>query len=165
MNANRTYSMRLDSPLGPLTVTTDERSLLAILMHSEGRQPDELADSREMPQVLREACLQLQEYFEGRRKSFLLPIEAKGTAFQQRVWKALLDIPFGETESYGALAARIGRPGAARAVGAANSRNPVSIAVPCHRVIGADGTLTGYAGGEERKRWLLEHERRVKAKS
>jgi methylated-DNA-[protein]-cysteine S-methyltransferase len=165
MNASRTYSMRLDSPLGPLTVTTDETTLLAILMHSEDRQPDELGASREMPQVLLDAGRQLQEYFEGRRRSFSLPIAAKGTAFQQRVWKALLDIPFGETESYGALAARIGRPGAARAVGAANSRNPVAIAVPCHRVIGADGTLTGYAGGEDRKRWLLDHERRVKAKS
>ncbi len=165
MKASRTYSMRLDSPLGPLTVTTDERTLLAILMHSEDRQPDELAASTEMPQVLLAASRQLQEYFEGRRRSFSLPIAATGTAFQQRVWKALLDIPFGETESYGALAARIGRPGAARAVGAANSRNPLAIAVPCHRVIGADGTLTGYAGGEERKRWLLDHERRVKAKS
>jgi O-6-methylguanine DNA methyltransferase len=162
MNTDREFSTTLDSPLGRLIIAADETGLLAVSMRDEERQPVELPAPRGAPQVLLDARRQLEEYFEGKRTTFSVPIGARGTEFQRRVWKALTDIPFGETESYGALAARIGSPGAARAVGAANGRNPVAIVVPCHRVIGADGTLTGYAGGEGRKRWLLEHERRLK---
>lgn len=165
MKTDRTYSLSMESPLGRLTLTSDEQSILSILMYREERQPSEISAPADAPEVLLDARRQLEEYFEGRRRTFSIPIGAKGTEFQRKVWSALLDIPFGETESYGALAARIGSPGAARAVGAANGRNPVAIAVPCHRVIGAGGALTGYAGGEERKRWLLEHERRVNARS
>ena len=108
--------------------------------------------------VLSLAAAQLGDYFAGRRRAFDLPLAAAGTAFQEAVWAALGSIPFGETRSYGDLARALGRPRAVRAVGAANGRNPLPIVVPCHRVIGADGSLTGYAGGMARKRWLLELE-------
>jgi methylated-DNA-[protein]-cysteine S-methyltransferase len=104
------------------------------------------------------AARQLDEYFAGRRRDFDLPLRLEGTAFQQRVWHALQEIPYGATWSYGEQAKRIGNPNASRAVGLANGRNPISILVPCHRVIGADGSLTGYGGGVERKHWLLAHE-------
>ena len=111
--------------------------------------------------VLDAAKRQLDEYFHGRRQRFDLPIDlGQGTDFQQAAWRALLAIPAGTTTSYGALAARIGRPSAVRAVGLANSANPIAIVAPCHRIVGAGGALTGYAGGLERKRWLLEHEAR-----
>jgi methylated-DNA-[protein]-cysteine S-methyltransferase len=111
--------------------------------------------------VLELARRQLAEYFAGERLAFALPLALEGTPFQRAVREALLRIPPGETRSYGALAAAAGAPGAARAVGAACARNPVSIVVPCHRAVGADGRLTGYAGGEAAKRWLLDHERRA----
>ncbi len=101
---------------------------------------------------------QLNEYFIGKRREFALPMSLEGTVFQKRVWQELKKIPFGETRSYGAIASAIGKPGAARAVGMANNRNPIPIIIPCHRVIGADGDLTGYGGGLKIKRWLLEHE-------
>ncbi len=108
----------------------------------------------------------VRAYFEGDLLALAaVPVDGGGTPFQRRVWAALRDIPAGATESYSALAARIGMPRAARAVGLANGRNPVAIAVPCHRVVGADGSLTGYAGGLQRKRWLLDHERRVRPAS
>jgi methylated-DNA-[protein]-cysteine S-methyltransferase len=110
--------------------------------------------------VLAAAREQLAEYFAGDRTTFDLPLAARGTPFKQRVWAALREIPYGETESYGGIAARLGlAPGASRAVGLANGSNPISIIVPCHRVIGADGSLTGFGGGIERKRYLLHHER------
>jgi len=108
--------------------------------------------------VVARAAAQLGDYFGGQRRTFNLPLAPHGTAFQQAVWRELLAIPWGATSSYGAIASAIGRPGSSRAVGAAIGRNPLSIAVPCHRVIGANGALTGYAFGLERKRWLLEHE-------
>ena len=106
----------------------------------------------------RQALGQLAEYFAGSRQDFDLPLRPQGTAFQQTVWQALLDIPYGTTESYGELARRIGQPTASRAVGLANGRNPISIVIPCHRVVGANGSLTGYGGGIERKRTLLDLE-------
>jgi methylated-DNA-[protein]-cysteine S-methyltransferase len=109
--------------------------------------------------VLENAAVQLAEYFAGKRLTFDLPLAAVGTEFQQVVWRALTTIPFGETWTYGALATAIDRPTATRAVGAANGKNPLSIIVPCHRVIGSSGELTGYAGGMAAKKWLLEHER------
>jgi methylated-DNA-[protein]-cysteine S-methyltransferase len=106
---------------------------------------------------------QLEAYFAGSRETFDVPLDLQGTDFQRRVWAGLLEIPYGETMSYGELARRVARPGASRAVGLANGRNPVAIIVPCHRVIGADGTLTGYGGGLDRKVWLLDHERSGRA--
>ncbi len=111
--------------------------------------------------MLAVAAAQLDEYFAGDRLVFDVPLGAQGTGFQQLVWRALTQIPFAETRSYGALAASIGRPSASRAVGAANGKNPISILVPCHRVVGASGLLTGYAGGMLAKQWLLDHERRI----
>lgn len=119
-------------------------------------------DTKDEPQrdseAAAEAVAQLSAYFAGDRLDFDLPLAPRGTAFQREVWKALSAIPAGETQSYGDVARAIGRPGASRAVGAANGRNPLAIVVPCHRVIGANGRLTGYASGLERKRWLLDHE-------
>jgi len=111
--------------------------------------------------LLARAAAQLAAYFAGERHTFDLPLAPAGTPFQHRVWDALLDIPYGEVRSYGELARALGRPAASRAVGFANSKNPISIIVPCHRVIGARGALTGYAGGMTAKAWLLEHERRL----
>lgn len=114
--------------------------------------------------VVARACCQLREYFAGERHEFDLPLAPAGTDFQRRVWAVLREIPYGHTTSYGQVAARLGMaPGASRAVGAANGANPIAIVVPCHRVVGADGTLTGYAGGLERKRTLLDLERAATA--
>jgi methylated-DNA-[protein]-cysteine S-methyltransferase len=111
--------------------------------------------------VVGDARAQLAAYFAGERTAFDLPLAMRGTAFNLRVWAELRGIPYGETASYADVARRLGSPGAARAVGAANARNPIPIIVPCHRVVGADGSLTGFGGGIERKRWLLAHEARV----
>jgi len=108
--------------------------------------------------LLRSALQQLQEYFAGTRMTFDLPLRPAGTAFQRQAWQALCAIPYGQTRSYAQQARAVGRPTATRAIGAANGRNPIAIVVPCHRVIGSDGSLTGYAGGEPVKRWLLQHE-------
>jgi len=116
-----------------------------------------LADAKPLQNYLD----QLASYFDGQLKRFTLTVEPAGTPFQQQVWDALLDIPYGDTISYGELARRIGNPNACRAVGAANGRNPISIIIPCHRVIGSNGKLTGYGGGMANKVWLLEHERAV----
>jgi methylated-DNA-[protein]-cysteine S-methyltransferase len=161
------------SPLGPLTLVAAGGALTGL--HLNGRPGASAgapawaaaADAAGGPDaaVLDEAAGQLSEYFAGRRRAFDLPLALDGTAFQRLVWNALLGIGYGETVSYGQLAARIGRPAAARAVGLANGRNPVSIIVPCHRVVGADGSLTGYGGGLGAKRRLLELERRVSCPS
>ena len=131
---------------------------------SAAAEPFELlnlqSDSATEP-LLTEAVNQLRQYFAGERQTFALPLAAAGTPFQQQVWQQLTQIPFGHTQSYGELAQRLGNKNAMRAVGAANGRNPIAIIVPCHRVIGADGKLTGYAGGLDRKIWLLQHEQRV----
>lgn len=148
------------SPVGSLLLMSDGEHLIGL--HTENDkykprlQPDWVEDPEARP--FDQARRELDEYFEGRRQVFSLPLRPAGTQFQRRVWQALCEIPFGETISYGELARRVGSPGAARAVGMANSRNPISIVVPCHRVIGADNSLTGYAGGLDRKRALLAHE-------
>ena len=149
---------QMDSPIGPLLLTGNAQGLNGIYMRSPRHpaQPD--ADWQERPERFQAAMLQLQEYFKGQRRNFDLPTAPEGTPFQKKVWQALLQIPYGHTWSYGQLAAHIGQPKASRAVGLANGRNPLSIIVPCHRVIGANGQLTGYGGGIERKRWLLVHE-------
>lgn len=144
----------MHSPVGHLRITADEEGVTAL---------DRTADGLLLPQtpLLRECVRQLNAYFEGSLTRFDLPLHLIGTPFRQRVWEALLTIPYGETRSYGELAAMVGNGKASRAVGGANHHNPVSIVVPCHRVIGADGSLTGYGGGLDMKKWLLEHERKV----
>jgi methylated-DNA-[protein]-cysteine S-methyltransferase len=149
------------TPIGRLCIVASPAGLAAVLWECDG--PDRvrlpaLRDVADHP-VLVEAERQLGEYFAGRRRVFDLPLAARGSEFQQRVWQALREIPFGETRSYGQIAERIGQPTAVRAVGAANGRNPLSIIAPCHRVIGANGDLTGFAGGIETKRFLLAFEK------
>lgn len=155
----------VDSPVGPLTLVADGGALAGLSMSEQRHAPapgwfGEPADEPSSG-PLAEASRQLREYFGGQRTEFDLPLTLDGTAFQQRVWAALRQIRYGETVSYGRLADWIGQPSASRAVGLANGRNPIGIIVPCHRVVGADGSLTGYGGGIERKRYLLAHEQWV----
>lgn len=131
----------------------------AALVRVAFSEPEGFTESGENCPVLRIAQAQFAEYFSGTRKQFDLPVAGAGTFFQEKVWTALREIPYGETRTYGEIAAEIGVPGASRAVGAANHVNPLPIVVPCHRVVGAHGKLSGYAGGTEMKRALLEHER------
>lgn len=146
------------SPIGELLLFGDGVALQGLYMDSHEVWPEKKADWVWDEAPFKAVIVQLLEYFERRRTRFELPLAAVGTPFQQRVWAALLEIPFGVTISYGELAARLGDPKASRAVGLANGRNPISIIVPCHRVIGANGNLTGYGGGLDRKEWLLRHE-------
>jgi methylated-DNA-[protein]-cysteine S-methyltransferase len=146
----------IDSPLGPIRIRASEEGLLAVDLGAGSA-----ADNHGTSPVLDRAAAQLGEYFAGERRVFDLPRAAGGTPFQRLVWDALIEIPYGQTRSYQEIAARIGRPTASRAVGAANGQNPLAIIVPCHRVVGADGTLTGYAAGVPRKEWLLRHERAI----
>lgn len=154
------FYKHMDSPVGRLKLVADESSLVAVLWPNDRPTRIKLSDMHEELHhpVLREAERQLTEYFEGTRTIFDLPLRFRGTAFQQRVWQQLLCIPYGRTRSYGHLALEIGNGSAARAVGHANSKNPLSIVVPCHRVIGASGKLTGFAGGMETKARLLKLE-------
>jgi methylated-DNA-[protein]-cysteine S-methyltransferase len=145
--------MKIETPLGAMHLVGDGDELVAANLPNHpvpairtGRSP-----------VLDEAAIQLAEYFGGTRLDFALSLGTRGTGFQELVWRALVTIPYGETCSYGDIARAIGRPAASRAVGAANGRNPIAIIVPCHRVIGGDGGLTGYGGGMVAKRWLLDH--------
>lgn len=156
----------MDSPLGPILLTAEAGALTGLHFRDDlsvspkewvvGRDGGDDAEPDE--QVVAEAERQLREYFAGQRVDFDLPLAPEGTVFQAKVWAALQRIPYGETWSYGRLATEIGQPTASRAVGLANGRNPIAIVIPCHRVIGANGTLTGYASGTERKRWLLDLE-------
>jgi methylated-DNA-[protein]-cysteine S-methyltransferase len=155
----------MDSPVGKLKLVASDKGLVAILWENDDPRRVRLTDLLENANhpMLQKAEQQLQEYFAGKRTSFAIPLDPKGTPFQKNVWEALLAIPFGETRTYGALAKQLGTPTASRAVGAANGRNPLSIVVPCHRVIGASGKLTGFAGGLEVKAHLLELEGRNKS--
>ena len=146
------------SPIGELLLTSDGESITGLYMHKQKHGAKRTREWKRDDAALSEPSAQLQAYFAGGLREFKLPLAAEGTSFQQRVWRALCDIPYGETISYGELARRIGQPTASRAVGLANGQNPIAIVVPCHRVIGANGSLTGYGGGLERKRWLLAHE-------
>jgi methylated-DNA-[protein]-cysteine S-methyltransferase len=158
----RCYRTAVPSPLGELWLTSDGTHLTQLWLgrppakagEAGGWREGESADAAPFP----DAREQLRAYFEGRLREFDLPLAPAGTPFQRRVWRALLEIPYGRTVTYGELAARLGQPGASRAVGLANGRNPIAVVIPCHRVIGAGGALTGYGGGLERKRWLLELE-------
>lgn len=150
----------MKSPVGELKLVASDQGLVAILWENDNPLRVRLADVIENPEhpILVKAEKQLSEYFAGKRKSFSITLDMRGTDFQKNVWEALLAIPFGETRSYGELAKKLGKPDASRAVGAANGRNPISIIVPCHRVIGASGKLTGFAGGLEVKAQLLKLE-------
>ena len=150
-----TYFSTLDSPIGELLLTGDGERLTGLWMEKHARATQDMTRN---DRVLKQTRDQLAAYFAGERQTFELPFHGQGTPFQQRVWQALCNIPYGETISYGELARRIGQPTASRAVGLANGQNPISIIVPCHRVIGANGSLTGYGGGLPRKQWLLAHE-------
>ena len=142
----------IKTPLGIATIIGDENGILIISVSDKGEI------STIIPTILKDAVSQLNDYFEGKRNDFDFKLNPKGTDFQQKVWKGLLEIPFGKTCSYMDLSKKLGDVKAIRAVAAANGKNPLWIVVPCHRVIGSDGSLTGYAGGLWRKKWLLEHE-------
>lgn len=155
----------IPSPVGELLLLAEDAGLTGLYLTPHRHGPERKTErvhvaTRPGPaaSIIAEASMQLAAYFAGARTTFSLPLLARGTPFQARVWAALQEIRFGETISYAELARRIAAPTAVRAVGAANGRNPLSIIVPCHRVIGADGSLTGFGGGIERKRWLLQHE-------
>lgn len=151
---------QLDTPVGRLLITASDTGLTHVEVEHSSRLPDALPPLGERGREHADAAVRaLREYFAGERKQFDdLALDAQGSDFQRRVWRALCGIPFGATESYGGLAARIDKPKASRAVGMANNRNPIAIIVPCHRVIGGSGKLVGYGGGLDMKQWLLRHE-------
>ena len=151
-----TYWMHLPSPIGPLLLASDGEAITHLFMSDVTPHAGWKADTG----PFRLAVAELDAYFEGELTSFTVPVALRGTPFQLEAWNALRTIPYGETRSYGQQAKLIGRPSASRAVGAANGKNRVSIIVPCHRVIGSTGRLTGFGGGLDRKKWLLEHESR-----
>ena len=149
-----------DSPLGQILLVASDAALTGLHFADEKYYPAIASEWLRQPdaKIILRARKQLDDYFAGTRKQFDLPVDPAGTAFQRGVWRALQKIPYGVTANYGAVAKRIGKPSASRAVGAANGRNPISIVIPCHRVIGANGDLTGYAGGMDRKEALLRLE-------
>ena len=151
---------RIESPLGPLTLVGDRDSLREINFPQNGRAAAAYCDWREDASAFDETVRQLRAYFAGELEDFDLPLAPQGTSFQQKVWKELCEVPYGETISYGELARRIGNPNASRAVGLANGSNPIPIIIPCHRVIGSNGKLTGYGGGLPIKEKLLALEKR-----
>jgi methylated-DNA-[protein]-cysteine S-methyltransferase len=155
-----TWFTMQESPIGPLLLMSDGAALTGLHTQNDKYRPavspEWVSDAHRPP--LRETAAQLRAYFDGALQEFDVPLAPSGTDFQRKVWRELCNIQFGETISYGELARRLGRPTASRAVGHCNARNPISIIVPCHRVIGADRSLTGYAGGLDRKRTLLSHE-------
>jgi methylated-DNA-[protein]-cysteine S-methyltransferase len=153
-----TLIARMPSPVGELVLAGDAHELWGVWIEGQRWAPVAGPGWRESPRAFAAARRQLDEYFAGERTTFDLPLRRRGTAFQLAVWAALEGIPYGQTRSYGALAASLGCPAAARAVGAANGRNAFAIVVPCHRLIGADGRLVDYAAGLDAKRWLLSHE-------
>lgn len=154
----RTHTV-MDSPVGPLTLVASDGVLCGVYMHEQRHRPAEEVFGRRDDRCAPDAAEQLTAYFDGDLKEFDLPLALHGTEFRRRVWTELTTIPYGETITYGELAHRVGMPTAARAVGMANGRNPISIIVPCHRVVGSTGGLTGYGGGLPRKRYLLSFER------
>ncbi|HEX8984980.1 MAG TPA: methylated-DNA--[protein]-cysteine S-methyltransferase [Bryobacteraceae bacterium] len=149
------WHTRQFAPHFSLTISAGDAGITGLSFDPPPEGPDVPPGSHPL---IDEAVRQLEEYFARRRRRFDLPLDLRGTGFQTRVWKALLEIPYGETRSYGELASKLGMPGAARALGAANGSNPVAIVVPCHRVIGSGGRLTGYGGGLDRKKFLLDLE-------
>jgi methylated-DNA-[protein]-cysteine S-methyltransferase len=158
MTTNTTRYRVIDSPIGPLTLAGDDDALTRLCMDEQTHPPAGRAEWQHDPDGFPDVVDQLDAYFAGELVTFDVRLRLEGTDFQQRVWEGLLEIPYGATSSYGELAARIGNPKASRAVGLANGRNPIAIIVPCHRVIGSSGSLTGYGGGLDRKRLLLDLE-------
>ena len=154
-------SRTIESPVGPLTIAGLDGVVHHLRMDAQTYPPEGQGSWCADDGAFDDVADQLDAYFAGERTTFDVALHLDGTDFQQRVWRTLLEIPFGETRTYGELAMQLGSPGAARAVGLANGHNPIGIIVPCHRVIGADGSLTGYGGGIDRKRRLLDHERKV----
>ena len=152
------------SPLGDLTVVAEDGALTGVYFQGHRRMPAQETFGTRTDEGFEQTRQQLDEYFNGRRTRFDLPLAPHGNEFQHRVWQLLTEIPYGETRSYGDLARELGNATLAQAVGAANGRNPLSVIVPCHRVVGADGALTGYAGGLTRKRFLLDLEESAAAK-
>lgn len=160
----------VETPLGRMAIACSATGLVALSLPGEpcfsrNHRPTPLTASIAMPhdlaaRLIDRVAAELETYFSGRLHRFTLPLAPLGTPFQRSVWQAVVSVPYGETRSYGAIAAVLGRPAAARAVGHANGANPLPIVVPCHRLVGADGALTDYGGGLEMKRWLIEHERR-----
>jgi methylated-DNA-[protein]-cysteine S-methyltransferase len=148
------FSQYITSPLGPIKIIASDVGISSV------RFCTELSADTQPSALTERAAQQLNAYFDAKLTTFDLPLDATGTTFQQQVWRALCQVPFGTTCSYAAIAGAISNRNAVRAVGAANGRNPIAIVVPCHRVIGANGTLTGYAGGLDKKAWLLKHEQR-----
>lgn len=155
------FEKRIPSPAGTLRLVASDAALVGVYFEAHRPAPSLEARPVRAHPILDRAGRELGEYFAGKRSRFTLPLEPRGTAFQRAVWGALMAIPFGERRSYAELAAAIGRPRAVRAVGAANGKNPLSIVVPCHRVVGSDGSLTGYAGGLAAKERLLALEARA----
>lgn len=160
-NTTATQEAFIQTPLGVTSIQGDATGIVSVHV----LKSDTVAPSVEIPDCLKEAVVQLQEYFSGTRRLFELKLNLKGTDFQKSVWQELLNIPYGKTISYLELSKRLGDVKAIRAAAAANGQNPFWIVVPCHRVIGSDGSLTGYAGGLWRKKWLLEHESPYKQQS
>jgi methylated-DNA-[protein]-cysteine S-methyltransferase len=152
--AMKTYTTYFKSPIGPIKIAGNQDCILS-LDFVEEESPGDV----ELPFCLKTCVKQIDEYFKGNRSKFLLNLDPGGTKFQKTVWRQLEKIPFGEVVSYGQIAGAIGKPEACRAVGNANGKNPISIIIPCHRVIGSDGRLTGYGGGLWRKEWLIKHEK------
>ncbi|MDE1178797.1 MAG: methylated-DNA--[protein]-cysteine S-methyltransferase [Edaphobacter sp.] len=159
-SAHHLFRKTTSSPVGELTLVASDHGLVAILWPDDSPRRVPLGETTHEPghPILKDTTRQLDEYFTRQRTAFDLPLDLRGTSFQQSVWRALTTIPYGETRSYLALATQLGNSAATRAVGAANGRNPISIVVPCHRVIGSSGRLTGFAGGLEAKARLLELE-------
>ncbi|MFB4316377.1 methylated-DNA--[protein]-cysteine S-methyltransferase [Actinomadura sp. 21ATH] len=157
----------IESPVGPLTLVMTGNALTGLYMNAQRHRPPEetFGVPADGDATFTPIAEQLSAYFAGELTTFTLPVAFQGTPFQQRVWNALLEIPYGETVTYGTLARELGKPSASRAVGLANGRNPISIIVPCHRVVGSTGGLTGYGGGLDRKRYLLDFEKRVKTET
>lgn len=157
--AGTIWTATVDSPIGQLNLTSSNNYITGLYMEEQRHAPTDRDTWIRNDPLFVEAVTQIEAYFAGALRTFDLPIKLEGTEFQMRVWNELRTIPYGETMNYGRLARQVGNPKACRAVGLANGRNPVAIIIPCHRVIGVNGALTGYGGGLDRKKWLLGHER------
>lgn len=151
------YKIYYNSPIGVVEIASDEDSIIRLDFVEEIGKADAI-----VPEVLKQALSQVDEYFKGKRKTFDLKLGMNGTEFQQKVWKQLIEVPFGGTATYGDIAKAVGNEKASRAVGGANNKNKIAIVIPCHRVVGSNGKMVGYAGGLWRKEWLLQHEKNNK---
>jgi methylated-DNA-[protein]-cysteine S-methyltransferase len=152
------YKAYYNSPIGTVEIVSDENYILS-LSFVDNATENNLDNA---PEILQSALQQVEEYFQGKRSVFDVKLKAEGTEFQQKVWQRLVEVPYGNTAGYGEIAAAVGNSKACRAVGGANNKNKIAIMIPCHRIVGADGSLTGYAGGLWRKEWLLKHEKENK---